>query len=42
MTNRPRRGNRICVQMNWSGNEWLKNGGNADWVYGYDACKVAP
>jgi salicylate hydroxylase len=19
------------------GNEWLKEGGNADWVYGYDA-----
>ena len=25
------------VQMGSRGNEWLKVGGNADWVYGYDA-----
>jgi salicylate hydroxylase len=25
------------VQENSLGNEWLKQGGNADWVYGYDA-----
>jgi salicylate hydroxylase len=25
------------VQMGSRGNEWLKDGGNADWVYGYDA-----
>ena len=23
------------------GNEWLKEGGNADWVYGYDAGRAA-
>ena len=25
------------VQIGSRGNEWLKEGGNADWVYGYDA-----
>jgi salicylate hydroxylase len=25
------------VQIGSRGNEWLKLGGNADWVYGYDA-----
>jgi salicylate hydroxylase len=25
------------VQLGSRGNEWLKDGGNADWVYGYDA-----
>lgn len=25
------------VQEGSRGNEWLKQGGNADWVYGYDA-----
>ena len=25
------------VQEGSRGNEWLKEGGNADWVYGYDA-----
>jgi salicylate hydroxylase len=25
------------VQLGSRGNEWLKEGGNADWVYGYDA-----
>lgn len=25
------------IQRNSRGNEWLKQGGNADWVYGYDA-----
>jgi salicylate hydroxylase len=29
------------VQLGSRGNEWLKEGGNADWVYGYDAWKVA-
>lgn len=28
------------VQIGSRGNEWLKQGGNADWVYGYDAGKV--
>jgi salicylate hydroxylase len=28
------------VQMGSRGNEWLKQGGNADWVYGYDATSV--
>jgi len=28
------------VQRNSRGNEWLKQGGNADWVYGYDAWQV--
>ena len=28
------------VQIGSRGNEWLKEGGNADWVYGYDAWKV--
>ncbi len=29
------------VQLGSRGNEWLKEGGNADWVYGYDAWGVA-
>lgn len=28
------------VQRGSRGNEWLKQGGNADWVYGYDAWQV--
>jgi salicylate hydroxylase len=28
------------VQLGSRGNEWLKEGGNADWVYGYDAWAV--
>jgi salicylate hydroxylase len=28
------------VQFGSRGNEWLKQGGNADWVYGYDAMSV--
>ncbi|WHZ10289.1 MAG: 3-hydroxybenzoate 6-monooxygenase [Burkholderiaceae bacterium] len=28
------------IQRNSRGNEWLKQGGNADWVYGYDAWKT--
>ncbi len=28
------------VQRESRGNEWLKEGGNADWVYGYDAWTV--
>ncbi|MFC6669844.1 FAD-dependent monooxygenase [Marinobacterium aestuariivivens] len=30
------------VQRGSRGNEWLKAGGNADWVYGYDAWSVSP
>lgn len=29
------------VQIGSRGNEWLKEGGNADWVYSYDAWSVA-
>lgn len=29
------------VQQGSRGNEWLKQGGNADWVYGYDAWRAA-
>lgn len=29
------------VQLGSRGNEWLKEGGNADWVYGYDAWTVS-
>lgn len=29
------------IQIASHGNEWLKKGGNADWVYGYDAWQVA-
>lgn len=29
------------VQIGSRGNEWLKQGGNADWVYGYSASTVA-
>ncbi len=29
------------VQLGSRGNEWLKEGGNADWVYGYDAWGVS-
>jgi salicylate hydroxylase len=32
-----RRSRTARVQENSLGNEWLKEGGNADWVYGYDA-----
>ena len=28
------------IQLGSRGNEWLKAGGNADWVYGYDAWAV--
>jgi len=28
------------VQIGSRGNEWLKEGGNADWVYGYDAASA--
>lgn len=28
------------IQIGSRGNEWLKAGGNADWVYGYDAWSV--
>ena len=28
------------IQIASRGNEWLKKGGNADWVYGYDAWEV--
>lgn len=29
------------IQIGSRGNNWLRDGGNADWVYGYDAWKVA-
>lgn len=32
-----RRGRTAAVQRGSLANEWLKQGGNADWVYGYDA-----
>ncbi len=28
------------IQVGSRGNEWLKEGGNADWVYAYDAWAV--
>ena len=28
------------VQVGSRGNEWLRDGGNADWLYGYDAWNV--
>jgi salicylate hydroxylase len=28
------------IQRNSLANDWLRDGGNADWVYGYDAWKV--
>jgi len=28
------------IQLGSRGNNWLKAGGNADWVYGYDAWQV--
>ena len=28
------------IQIGSRGNQWLKDGGNADWVYGYDAWTV--
>ncbi|MNO98590.1 6-hydroxynicotinate 3-monooxygenase precursor [compost metagenome] len=28
------------IQIGSRGNQWLKAGGNADWVYGYDAWAV--
>ncbi len=30
------------IQIGSRGNNWLRDGGNADWVYGYDAWGVAP
>jgi salicylate hydroxylase len=35
-----RKGRTARVQIGSRGNEWLKQGGNADWVYGYDAWSV--
>jgi salicylate hydroxylase len=35
-----RRDRTARVQIGSRGNEWLKQGGNADWVYGYDATAV--
>jgi salicylate hydroxylase len=32
-----RKGRTARVQIGSRGNEWLREGGNADWVYGYDA-----
>ncbi len=29
------------TQINSHGNGWLRKGGNADWVYGYDAWEKA-
>jgi salicylate hydroxylase len=29
------------IQVGSRGNNWLREGGNADWVYGYDAWQVA-
>jgi len=29
------------IQIGSRGNEWLKDGGNADWVYGYDAWSIS-
>ena len=29
------------IQRESRGNQWLKEGGNADWVYGYDAWSVS-
>lgn len=28
------------IQLGSNGNQWLKDGGNADWVYGYDAWQL--
>jgi salicylate hydroxylase len=28
------------IQIGSRGNNWLREGGNADWVYGYDAWAV--
>ena len=28
------------IQIGSRGNQWLKDGGNADWVYAYDAWTV--
>lgn len=28
------------IQIGSRGNNWLRAGGNADWVYGYDAWQV--
>lgn len=30
------------IQIGSRGNQWLKAGGNADWVYGYDAWQIDP
>lgn len=35
-----RRDRTAKIQVGSRGNEWLKAGGNADWVYGYDAWSV--
>jgi salicylate hydroxylase len=32
-----RRDRTARVQLGSRGNEWLREGGNADWVYAYDA-----
>lgn len=37
---RARRPRTADIQIGSRGNEWLKAGGNADWVYGYDAWTV--
>jgi 2-polyprenyl-6-methoxyphenol hydroxylase-like FAD-dependent oxidoreductase len=37
---RARKDRTARVQFGSRGNEWLKQGGNADWVYGYDATSV--
>jgi salicylate hydroxylase len=29
------------IQLGSRGNQWMKTQGNADWVYGYDAWRVA-
>lgn len=29
------------IQIGSRGNNWLRDGGNADWVYGYDAWQVS-
>jgi salicylate hydroxylase len=29
------------IQIGSRGNNWLRDGGNADWVYGYDAWGVS-
>jgi salicylate hydroxylase len=36
-----RRARTAQVQIASRGNEWLRSGGNADWLYGYHAWTVA-